>query len=121
MAEQAPAVSVSAVLFNGLATAIFPSKPYTRVVILVDMQNSVRGSVTIYRGTPSGAFTRITSNPQGSNQQWTNPFKLAASQSLFVQWANAPTPITDARATITWMEENTVSGLTDRRLYVGPR
>ncbi len=114
---QAPPVSVSAVLLNGLATAVFPSKPYQRVVILVDMQNTVTGTSTIYTGTTSGAFKRVASNPQGSNQQWTNPFLVPAGQGVFVQWNSAPSPVSNARATITWKEETTESSITDRRLY----
>jgi hypothetical protein len=114
---QAPPVSVSAVLLGGLATAVFPSKPYRRVVILVDMQNTVTGKSTIYTGSISGAFKRVASNPQGSNQQWTTPFNVPAGQGVFIQWTSAPSPVSDARATITWKEEQVVSGIQDRRLY----
>lgn len=105
MAVQAPPMSAQAVLVNGKATAIFPSRPFRRVVILVDMQNPTSGPVAIYRGTVSGAFTRVTGNSSGSDTQWTNPFNLPAGQSLFVQWDNAPTPVSNALATITWMQE----------------
>jgi hypothetical protein len=115
--QSAPSISVAAVLLNGLATAVFPSRPYPRVVVLVDMQNPVAAGATIYRGTVNGAFTRITSNPQGSNQQWTNPFKLPAGQGVFVQWTASPPTVGDARATITWMEQNILTNIRDRRLY----
>lgn len=101
--EAAP-LNISAVLLNGKATAIFASRPYQRVVRNVSMNSPVSSRVTIYRGTV-GAFTFVTSHPQGSDQQYTNPFKLPAGQSLFVQWDTAPVPVESARAVITWMEE----------------
>lgn len=103
--QQAPPVAGQAILVSGLATVVFPSRPYPRVIILVDIRSSVASSVTIFRGTVSGAFTRITSNGAGANTQWTNAFKLPAGQNLFVQWATAPPVLSDAKATITWMEE----------------
>lgn len=100
----APPVSVGAILLDGKPTAVFPSRPYTRVIILVDMQNGTRGPATAYRGIPGGAFTRIFSASIGANQQWTTPFKLPGGQNFYVQWDNTPTDLTSARATITWKE-----------------
>jgi hypothetical protein len=117
MPVEAPAVTQLAVLLNGFATCIFLAKPYKRLIVLVDMKNTVPGAVTIYRGTPSGAFSRVISNPQGSNQQWTKAFSVAGGQGLFVQWASAPSPVSNAVATITWLEEETESKIRDRRLW----
>lgn len=97
-------VSVGAVLLSGLPTAIFPPRMYRRVIRLVDVQNTVPGAVTVYRGTV-GAFTRIFSNQQGMNNQYTSKFTLPAGQGLFVQWAVAPASLTGVRATITWLEQ----------------
>lgn len=99
-----PPLTVVATLVNGSATAVFPSRPYPRVVITVDMVNSVVGGATIYRGNPSGAFTRIAGSPQGSNQQYTQPFKLPSGQQLFVVWASTPANLSGTRASITWLE-----------------
>lgn len=107
---EAPSVSGLAVLFNGLATVTFQSKPYSRVVILLDFQNPTSGAVAFYRGGVSGAFTRIAGNSSGSNTQWTSPFKLPAGQNLFVQWTNAPSPVNLAMATMTWMEQKSEPG-----------
>lgn len=103
--QQAPPVAGQAILVSGLATVVFPSRPYRRVVILVDIRSSVTSRVTIFRGTVSGAFTRITSNGAGANTQWTNPFNLPGGHNLFVQWDTPPAVLSDAKATITWMEE----------------
>jgi hypothetical protein len=101
-ARESPPLSLGAVLLNGLPTVIFPTKPYRRVVRTVDMVNTVGSGVTIYRGTV-GAFTRVSSHPQGSQQTYTVPFTLPSGQGLFVQWTAGTAA--SARATITWMEE----------------
>ncbi len=98
-------LSIGAILLDGKPTVIFPSRPYPRVIILVDMENGTRGPVTTYRGTPGGAFTRVFSASIGQNQQWTTPFRLPKGQGLYVQWDNTPTDLATTRATITWKEE----------------
>lgn len=105
--RQAPPYTSLATLINGAATAVFASRPYPRTVVTVDMQNTAVGGVTIYRGSPSGAFTRIAGSPQGSNQQYTQPFKVPAGQGLFVVWASTPASLSGVRATITWLEVTT--------------
>lgn len=99
---EAPQTAI-ATLINGKATAVFNSRPYTRMVVTVDMQNTVAGPVTLYRGSLSGAFSRIAGSPQGSNQQYTQPFRLPAGQGMFVVWDSLPTPVSGASAKITWM------------------
>jgi hypothetical protein len=98
-------MTITGRLVNGACTAVFPPRPYPRVVITVDMVNSVTGPVTGFKGTPNGAFSRVFGNAQGSNQQYTQPFRLPAGQQFFVVWTSAPAVLSDARATITWMEE----------------
>ena len=100
---EASPLNQSAVLLNGLATAVFNGRPYPRVVRTIAMVNPVRGRVAIYRGTVN-AFTFIAANPAGSDQTYTSPFKLPSGQGLFIVWDNAPTPVSSARATLTWME-----------------
>lgn len=118
-------MSQVAILFNGLATCIFGPKNFKRLITLVDMQNPSGGTVTIYKGLPSGAFTRVTSNVQGANQQWTKAFSVPKDQGLFVQWTKAPSPVSLANARISWLQESSEGqgGITDRRLwspYQGP-
>lgn len=101
-----PPLSLNAVLLNGMPTVVFPSKPWTRILVLVDMQNPVTASVTAYIGIPGAAQSRRFSNLQGSNQQWTKPIKVPAGQNFFVQWNTGPSNVTLVRATITWMEDD---------------
>jgi hypothetical protein len=97
-------VSVGAVLVNGFATAILPQRPYKRVIISVDMVNSVVGGAVIYRGFPGAASNRVTgislANSNTYNQRW----QLPGGQNAFVVWAVNPANISDARASFAWLE-----------------
>lgn len=103
--KDSPQVAATAVIYNGAATAIFSSKPYSRVVKTVDVSSSVAGGVTCYKGTPGGAFTRVWGSSNGASQQYTQPFKLPSGQGLFVVWDVAPSSVSDASARITWIED----------------
>lgn len=97
-------LNLNAVTVSGLATVVFPARSYRRGITSIAMINPAGGSVTIYRGTIN-AFTFVTSNPVGGEQTYSVPFILPAGQGLFVQWSNSPSPVSLARAVLTWLEE----------------
>jgi hypothetical protein len=99
-----PTVSATAQLINGAATCVFGSKPYQRVIKTVDVSSSVATGVTCYKGSPTGAFSRVWGSSNGANQQYTQPFILPAGQGLFVVWDAAPATLSDASARINWVE-----------------
>lgn len=101
---EANPINLSAVTLNGKATVAFPSRPYTRAVRTVAMISPVQGRVTIYKGT-IGAFTFVAANLAGADQTYNVPFKLPSGQGVFVVWDVAPSPVSAARAVLTWMEE----------------
>ena len=101
---EAPPSNMSATTLNGLATVIFASKPYRRVIRTIAFFNTAGGRVTIYRGTIA-AFTKVSSHTVGDDQTYNIPFNLPSGQGVFVQWDNAPVPVSSARAVMTWMEE----------------
>lgn len=103
--RQGPSLNISALTINGLATVVFPSRPYRRVVRSVVMLNPAGGRVVIYKGTGASVLSQVSAFPQGADQEYTVPFNLPSGQSVIVQWAVAPSPVSDARAILTWMED----------------
>jgi hypothetical protein len=104
MSVSEPPLTQVATLLNGLATVTFPSKPYRRVATHINLTNPVGGNVTVYVGGLV-ANTQVTSTANGNQNDYTVPFNVPAGQSVFVQWATAPTPVSSAFATLTCVRE----------------
>jgi len=93
------------VLQLGMPTVILPSRPYKRVVTSVDIANSVQCGAIIYRGSPNGAFVRITGISIGQSNTYNAPWQLPSNQNAFVVFDTIGTGgATDASAAFSWVE-----------------
>lgn len=88
---------LTATIVNGVATVVFASRPYSRLITSVWVNSVVASSVTLTRGGTTGTIDSSTfANPN----TFSNPFILPAGQSLFVVFGTAANPVSAAAAKI---------------------
>lgn len=106
MALKAPEpVRYNAILQLGLPTVILPSKTYRRVITSVDVVNSLQCSCVLYRGSPNGAFVRITGISIAQSNTYNSPWSLPSNQNAFVVFsAVGAGGASDANAAFSWVE-----------------
>jgi hypothetical protein len=99
-----PPLYLTAALVNGVATVVFPSKPYARLIRSIWCDSIVPAGVTFSRGG-SASVAVINSNKVANPQTYNDPFILPAGQSIFVVFTAAATPVNAAAAKLVSMRE----------------
>jgi hypothetical protein len=99
-----PPLYLTAALVNGVATVVFPSKPYPRLIRSIWFNSVVPASVTLSRGG-SASVAVITSNAVANPNTYNDPFILPGGQSIFVVFSAAASPVNAAAAKLVSMRE----------------
>lgn len=91
-------------LVGGLPTATFRPKTYSRVIIGIEVGNSVPSVVNCYRGLLGS--TPVAHNSVGDNNTLKGDIRLPAGQTFFVQWDTVGASASQAFARVSFERDD---------------